>query len=215
MDCSGNQPLPLDRQLIVKHMFVRTGVRLKPAGESIRARDPLQKVEGFTLIELLVGVILLAIGFTASFALFIATVEQMRGAQQRNETQALVEADIALVQQSNDRYTCSTVPCTIAASDRNEDQYVPPPATADFESFRSLCENNTLIDDLITSINGLPNPGGWRQTATAVTGASDPYANGQPNHRYQVRWIANDAAGNQILNRTLVLSPTVAGWCPV
>lgn len=222
MEGTSHQSFPLDRHLSMMRIVLHSRESLPIT----RRRADRRHGEGLTIVELLVAVFLLAIGLIASFALFTATVQQMRRTTQRNEAQAAVERDISLIQQGNDRYSCQSIPCDVAGADLNEDQYAPNPETdlATFNAFRDLCTDEGLLDDLFAWIAAQDNPPDangdpMRQPPARITADNEPYPyvvgdSVSASNRYQVRWIANDSAGNQIVNRTIVLTPTVASWCP-
>jgi type II secretory pathway pseudopilin PulG len=173
-------------------------------------------------VELLAGMVILVVAVTGSLTLFISTVRQSREAAIRNQLQAAVDEDLALVQQLNDRYRCgnlasSTDNCAVLNAEPNELQYAPaPPATASFpgsgyERFRTLCRDGTLTASLITAINGLPQPAGITRVAVAEDPVTGTGSNVLQAHRYRVTWTQT---GPSTELRQLYLTPSVARWCP-
>lgn len=162
---------------------------------------------GFSLVEMIVAAGLLAIVATGSAMLFILSNRQSSTTRSKQEQQAAISDDLATIQTLNERYTCSSGSCSIAASDPDEDSYYPSGTSAN-STFDGLCSSGGLLSNLITAINGTAAPASFsrlgisRQTPSLDSDSS--------THRYTITWV--DTSGRRLRQTTLV--PTVANWCP-
>ncbi len=189
------------------------------------AAAPACSSAGFTLVELLVGAVLLTIGLSMAASLATISNRSMIRSAQLGNQESLIDSDIAAIRNLAEIYTwCPGSGTTSAAAvsaagascasttPRTEAYYFPnnpvPPNTfaARVIAFENACDpnNNTpTIDELnialVAAINARAQPPGISRTV-----ANDDIA----AHRLRITY-----AGTNV-NRVVVLTPTVAAWCP-
>ena len=164
--------------------------------------------DGFSLVEVMLAAALMVIVAVGTTVLFTLSNSQTLQSRARQGEQAAISDDLATIQRLNDRYSCASGSCAIAASDPGENDYYPDTA-ADRATVDAQCNSGALIDNLITAIKSAATPASFgnlgirRRPASASS--DDPATN-----RYTVTWSSSD--GRQLRQVTLV--PTMAGWCP-
>ena len=173
-----------------------------------------QRNSGFSLVELLVAAVVMAIASMGGTYLFNQATSQARAISQTLEQQFAISNELAVIRDHNDRYTCSTIPCSVQTGGNppNQNQYVPanPDDPAHTPTFRQLCAVG-LADNLISDINSTPKLTSSEITRLASTDLSSTDSpSSTPPQRYLVRWSSNDG---RVL-RQVQLMPTVAAWCP-
>lgn len=170
---------------------------------------------GFSLVELLVAGLLMALSSLGGAYLFNQATRQARSISETLQQQFEIGNELAVIRDRNDRYTCTTIPCSVKrdGDPPNQEQYAPanPDNPAHTPTFRQLCQSG-LADNLISHINSAaPKQTGAAVIRTAsmdLTSTSPPSST--PPHRYLVRW---STAEGRVL-RQVELIPTVAAWCP-
>ena len=173
-----------------------------------------QRISGFSLVELLVAGVIMVISSVAATFLFNQATRQATFISKSFEYQFAISNQLAVILDHNDRYTCSTINCSVqtAGNPPNQNQYVPanPDDPTHSPTFRQLCAVG-LADNLISHINSIPKITGNEITLHASTDLSSSVSpSSLPPHRYLVRWSTTDG---RIL-RQVQLVPTVAAWCP-
>lgn len=164
--------------------------------------------DGFSLVEVMLAAALMVIVAVGTAVLFTLSNRQTLESRIRQGEQAAISNDLATIQRLNDRYSCASGSCAIAASDPGENDYYPG-TTATRASVDAQCSSGALIDNLITAINAAATPASFSNLGIrrrpASANSDDPATN-----RYMVTWSSSD--GRQLRQVTLV--PTMAGWCP-
>ncbi len=178
-----------------------------------------QQARGFSLIEMVQAAAILLMVAGAAATVVIRTGSMTRATQVRYALEAAVDADVAVVQQLNDRYTCASGTCAVASSQPDRSGYFPSRTGVDADSnnlddgtqaFELKCLSPTeLVNPLVSAINALPQPSGLNRTAEADTVPSSGTA--LAYHRYTVTYTATE--GGEVM-RQLTLTPTTVAWCP-
>lgn len=198
-----------------------------------RLQQFCQPDAGFSLVEVVISALLLLVSTVAVMSVFDYSILSLRRSSDRDAIAAAISADVAAIERMNDRYSCS-----IATGACSDDESIPMPTkytyapgrtAAGWLPFKQLCDTpttqagNGLATALIAKIN---------QTSAITTSSNgrdlviprsakphpdnnkaDPLPDGTtivyPRHLYIVEW-----APAQGPRRELVLTPTVANWCP-
>jgi type II secretory pathway pseudopilin PulG len=195
--------------------------------------------DGFTMVELLLGatVLALVIGGFASMSLISSRTSRQSGIS--NEIEALIDQDMAAIADLNRRYTCCPGSCTdnaatIAASADcqdasgnkpvagDENYYTPlqpslsSTPTSAMSAYEQACINGTVVNNLITAIQGLAlptatSPGILRRSIPIKV--TEPADSPSPSHR--IRWsYTGEYQGRTITSRMASMIPHTAQWCP-
>ena len=198
-----------------------------------------QKLDaGFSITEGIVSVFILTTIVAIGASLFTVSIKNSNNIQLRRDQQDAIERDLASVYAYNDNYSCQTIDsdgCGITTTNPNpgEDDYVPEFLTIDDAStiedeasdslnwFREKCglaSNGSLSPDpvkifsygVVTGVNDLPSPD------LGITRSANQMLNSMPSDgsinsifSYQVSYSYN----GQVIRR-VVLTPTIAAWCP-
>lgn len=172
---------------------------------------------GFTLIELLVSSVILVVAVTGSIVAFNLVTSSVRGTGLRANQSRIIDRDIALINELSEVYgTCATPagssdPSGCTDSEPGESFYYFPADPTNITAFEAACEDGSIVDNFIASVNGtatgadvnIPTTTGvvTRQNAVRVAGT---------NHLVRITW--NDADGDQL--RQVEVLPIVTAWCP-
>jgi prepilin-type N-terminal cleavage/methylation domain-containing protein len=182
---------------------------------------PAQQTRGFSLIEMIQAAAILLMVAGAAATVVIRTGSITRATQERYALEAAVDADVAVIQQLNDRYTCAnvTATCAVASGQVDRNGFFPLRTGVDADrnnlddgtqAFELKCLSpSTLVNPLVAVINALPNPNGLTRSAAVDTVPSSGTA--LAYHRYTVTYTAT-ASGEMM--RQLTLTPTTVAWCP-
>jgi prepilin-type N-terminal cleavage/methylation domain-containing protein len=194
--------------------------RFRPQAQRHRASQ-----QGFSLTEVMVAGVVGGVIFTTVAGMNNLSQKAILTSLQREQTEAAVNSDLNTIRQMMINYTwCSgqgsvtpsadTGRCRKSLSERDKPGYYSPnqniPDAAknpgDRDKFKTACQDtgtssNSFLSGLIASINSktLPVSAGVTRTVTISDGRSK---------RLQITY------SGKTLNRTLLMTPTVAGWCP-
>ncbi|QPN58975.1 prepilin-type N-terminal cleavage/methylation domain-containing protein [Synechococcus sp. CBW1002] len=187
---------------------------------------------GFNLIELLISSVILLITLVGAVTISVTSSMNSFRTGQRYEQEGAIDADLALIQRYNDRFTCRSGTCEIHEKDNSS---APPMTKDDFfpdaapSSTQPDTNNDGIADtaetaleavqdrcrylnnlDLVTELKALietdlPVPTGLQRTI-AVDSATQGGA-----HRYTVTYT--NLASNEVM-RQMTLSPATVSWCP-
>jgi prepilin-type N-terminal cleavage/methylation domain-containing protein len=207
-----------------------------PAAQSVAL--PLQRrqrsSEGFSLVELLVGMVLVAIASAGSALVLISSNNTLQTARTNDRSEALIDDDVARMQELSTRLTCcsgactttpATVPspatavCLTGASPGDKGYYYPVinagesapflenPATA---TPPGLCNNGGIGNAMVTAMNASGNAPDADFTAAGLsrTPARVDAADGR-NHLVRVTY-----SSGLVSRRVVYVLPPAASWCP-
>jgi type II secretory pathway pseudopilin PulG len=204
-------------------------------GKSRPRRHPHALVQGgFSLVEGLISALLLLVSTVAILGVFNYSLQSLRRSSNRDDLSAAISADVAAIELMNDNYACdiTTGLCNSINSEQagpTKYTYAPGSADSGWLTFKQLCDTPTtsttpgLSTALIAEIN---------QTATifassngqslSIPRSAKPHPDNNkpdtlpnssqaiyPRHQYLVEWIPPQGS-----KRLLLLTPTVANWCP-
>lgn len=170
---------------------------------------------GLSSVEVIVSAALFAIAVTALAGVFNSSLQAIKRVSSRDSTSAVINADLAKIQQLNDYYSCVSGSCAVTsleASPPDQFQYAPSNADATaFSEFAALCQNSpvNLSQALVEQIG--PNSTLASEGSSIVitrTARLHPN-NGSSLHLYIVEWTPSQGAITQV-----TLSPAVSRWCP-
>lgn len=195
---------------------------------------------GFSLPEVLIGAFLVSLAIAGALSLQIGgTLTRNRSSTTDRHT-ALIDADIANIQELARRYTWCSGSASFSGANCNgvgpgqEDYYFPDlnestgeqcsadpldntiPFNAGCNAFRNACVNTTappaggLLGPLITAIGGTPVGLSTDPVPLTRTVAVDNAA----AHRLRISYTYNDGANPTAIRRVVTLFPPVANWCP-
>jgi prepilin-type N-terminal cleavage/methylation domain-containing protein len=182
---------------------------------------PASRARGFSLIEMIQAAAILLMVAGAAATVVIRTGSMTRATQERYAREAAVDAEVAVIQKLNDRYTCAnaTATCAVATTQVDRNGYFPPRSGVDADrnnlddgtqAFELKCLSPTaLVAPLVDVINALPDPNDLHRSAEVDTVPSSGTA--LAYHRYTVTYKAN--ASGEVM-RQLTLTPTTVAWCP-
>ena len=201
-----------------------------------------QKLDaGFSIPEGVVSVAILTTIVAIAASLFTVSIRNTNNIQLRRDQLDAIERDLARVYAYNDNYYCQTIDsddCGITTTNPNpgEDDYVPEFLTIDDENtiedeksdslnwFREKCglaSDGSLSPDavkifsygVVTGVNDLPSPD---LEDLEITRSANQMLNSMPSDgsinsifSYQVSY----SYGSEVIRR-VVLTPTIAAWCP-
>ncbi len=186
-----------------------------------RPAAPATQASGFSLIEMIQAAAILLMVAGAAATVVIRTSSITRATQLRYALEATVDADVAVIQQLNDRYACANAAgtCAVASGQVDRNSYFPPRSGVDddhnnlddgTQAFELKCLSPTaLVSPLVAVINALPNPNGLTRSAAVDSVPSSGTA--LAYHRYTVTYTAT--ASGEVM-RQLTLTPTTVAWCP-
>lgn len=170
------------------------------------------------MLELMIAVVLLTSTLLAAITLTNGTNRLHVGTVQLNDLQSQVDSDIAAIRRRAEIFTWCTGMGTFAATgttcasiNPNSDAYFFPNSSTsttanpflvgpEQTAFINACGTADLTAALVNDINSRPLPAGV--TSRVVTN-DDTTAN-----RLRITYTAPN------LSRLVVLTPTVAAWCP-
>lgn len=174
-----------------------------------RKRIP-PEARGVTLVELLVGSILLVIAFAMAATISGVNNRNLQTSATTADQDSLIDSDISAIRKISEEYTWCTGAGTLSASGSSCDSttardqnYYFPNNSANIALFEAACADTTAPDALnaalVYEINSRATLPGVTRTVSydSVTA-----------HRLRITY-----AGTNV-NRVLLLTPTVAGWCP-
>jgi hypothetical protein len=200
------------------------------SASSLRSGSP-----GFSLVELLVGSALLVLTGFAMASILQVTFRFLNQSGEGDAMTAAVNADQAQIEKLNTYYACPSGSCSLPSplpvNPPTKFQYAPSPTLINgnqvdlsaIQQFASLCRPANaaaaqLVDNLITAIQALPipvNPPSTPLFSREVEAVPTNFA--EQTHLYRVRWYyrePGDPAGELPPKRQILLTPTVAAWCP-
>ena len=193
---------------------------------------------GFAMVEMLMSVVITSLVLAVAAGLWGINTRAFQQQRLRNDQEALVDNDIAAMEDLAYRYTCCPGSCTtnattIAASPTckglngtgtpavgTEYYYFPyyAPTTSstsipNITSIENLCDNGILVTNLATTLSTYAQPG-QQLTRTVVaedppTNVPSPPANSSQSHRLRITYT-----GSNNLNRSTIIVPMAARWCP-
>lgn len=193
------------------------------------------------MVEMLMSVVITSLVLAVAAGLWAINSRAFQQQRLRNDQEALVDNDIAALEDLAYRYTCCPGTCTtnattIAASATckglngtgtpkvgTEYYYFPyyaPTAASipNITSVQNLCTNGTLVSNLVTALKTAPlttsNYAQAGQQLTRTVVAEDPPTTGTPPaDSSQSHRVRITYTGNN-LSRSTIIVPMAARWCP-
>ena len=189
-------------------------------------RRPPPPPNGFSLVEVVVSAAITGLVILGVANLWGQSSKVFQQLRQRNSQEALIEEDIATMEDLAYRYTCcpgscTTDPSTVAASATckgeegsgtpgvgTEYYYFPyynntAPTTPNIDAFRALCINGTLVTELANQMAAAPKSNAFTERGLTRSVVVDNAS----LHRVRV-----DYTGTNLQRSTMVV-PTAARWC--
>jgi hypothetical protein len=183
---------------------------------------------GFSIVEVTVSAAILTIATISVIGIFNSITYSLRQGSITDDIAAAISADAAEIESLNRNFTCKTGVCELAVEQApTKFDYAPDSSNIDGTSlFKDICIStdpaNNLLTNLLTQINqvsaitasnGLASVSIKRSARLHPDNFKPESDTGKiyPKHLYIVEWSPPAGAGSK---RMLVLSPTVANWCP-
>ncbi len=189
-------------------------------------------VNGFSLVEVVVSAAITGLVIMGVARLWGESSQMFQQLKNRNSQEALIEEDIATMEDLAYRYTCCPGSCTIdsatvAASPfckgeagngtpaiGTEYYYFPyysPTATSTqkIDDFEALCTNGTLVTELVNKLKEAPKAKAFEddKQGLGLTRSVSVEDDGKL-HRVRI-----DYYKNANLQRSTMVVPTAARWC--
>jgi prepilin-type N-terminal cleavage/methylation domain-containing protein len=187
----------------------------------------------FSMVELLVSLAITGLVIVGAGSLWGESSRMFQQLRLRNNQEAVVDDDIAAMEDLAYRYTCCPGTCTIdaaviAASATCAGQggdgkphvgteyyyfpyYAPiasyQPTPGNIQSVENLCSSGTLVDGLVTALKNAP------LTDTSYNKTGIPLKRTVVVDNALLHRIRVDYTGTN-LQRSTMLVPTAARWCP-
>ncbi len=204
-----------------------------PPSTPPRLQQSLQHDAGFSIVEVVISSLLLLVSTVAIMSIFDYSILSLRRSSDRNAIAAAISADVAAIERMNDRYSCSTSTGECSADDTlpapTKYTYAPGQTADGWLTFKQLCETPTtqgsagLATAMITKINQTTSiSASSNGRSLTIPRSAKPHPDNNkadvltvnttvvyPRHLYIVEWIPPQGP-----RRELVLTPTVANWCP-
>ncbi|MFM7169504.1 MAG: prepilin-type N-terminal cleavage/methylation domain-containing protein [Cyanobium sp.] len=196
---------------------------------------------GFAMVEMLMSVVITSLVLAVVAGLWAINSRAFQQQRLRNDQEALVDNDIAAMEDLAYRYTCCPGSCTtnattISASSTckgvngtgtpkvgTEYYYFPYYAAnatswPNSDAVKILCDNGTLVTQLVTDLKNAPlTTSTYAQTGQQLTRtvvAEDPPTTGTPPaDSSQSHRIRITYTGNNF-SRSTIIVPMAARWCP-
>lgn len=177
------------------------------------ARRRRRGADGSTILEALIATAIIGLAFAGAATLSAVQNRSQISSANLSTVQSQLDADVAAVRNLAETYTwCSgsggfngSATNCAGATAQTENYYFPIiSATTAIQNFETACNNTvsaTLNTALVTAINALALP----SLVTARTVVTDDIV----AKRLRINYTTTTGA-----SRTLVLTPTVAAWCP-
>lgn len=170
---------------------------------------------GFNLVELVVAAALMMATTIAIIGVFNTSIFSLRDSNSRDAMAAAISTDLSEIERLNDNYACPSGDCSVQSLAPTKYGYSPSTSDPGWANFEALCRNTSenLTQNLVDAINQIPSPTAIAQGNNIViqrTARLHPN-NGSDRHLYIVEWTPPSQQGPP---RQIVLSPSVAAWCP-
>jgi type II secretory pathway pseudopilin PulG len=184
-------------------------------------RRPPPPANAFSLVEVVVSAAITGLVIIGVARLWGESSQMFQQLRNRNSQEALIEDDIATMEDLAYRYTCcpgfcTTDPSVVAASPTCKGEagngteyyyfpYYPPLATStpNIDAFEALCTNGTLVTQLASQMAASPKSSLFtKQGLTRSVSVDD-----DDLHRVRI-----DYTGSNLQRSTMVV-PTTARWC--
>lgn len=193
---------------------------------SFRRRPP--PPNGFSLVEVVVSAAITGLVILGVANLWGQSSKVFQQLRQRNSQEALIEEDVATMEDLAYRYTCCPGSCTTTSSivgtsptcmgeEGNgtpaigtEYYYFPyysntATNTPNIDAFKDLCKNGTLVTELANQMAAAPKSKAFTDRGLTRTVKVDE--NDKSLHRVRI-----DYTGTNLQRSTMVV-PTAARWC--
>lgn len=190
--------------------------------------ESVTSASGFSLIELLVGVVLVGITAAAAAAILSSSNRALVGARTQDRRQALIDDDVARINNLSTRFTCCSGTCglsttgCLSSTPGNDRLYYPQldsdPNTAIPETAPQLedpstgaCNNGGIATAFIAQIqSSVPTTA----LATLNVSRTAPVRVSTTDGRdHRVRLTYRDSVSNREL-RVVDIQPIAASFCP-
>jgi len=197
----------------------------------IRIHKSAQIDAGFSLVEVVISALLLLASTVAIASIFDFSILSLRRSSERDAVAAAISADMAAIKLLNEHYTCDSESgsCNYDESQQimpSKHNYAPGKSDAGWATFKQLCDTPTTsastgissalitnisqVSAISTPINGQVIPIPRSVKPHPDNNKPEPDTNViYPRHLYIVEWSLPQGS-----KRELVLTPTVANWCP-
>jgi type II secretory pathway pseudopilin PulG len=189
-------------------------------------RRPPPPANAFSLVEVVVSAAITGLVIIGVARLWGESSQMFQQLKNRNSQEALIEEDIATMEDLAYRYTCCPGSCTIdsatvAASSTCKGEagngtpaigteyyyfpYYPPLATStpNIDAFEALCTNGTLVTQLASQMAAAPKSSLFTKQGLTRSVVVDNAS----LHRVRI-----DYTGTNLQRSTMVV-PTTARWC--
>ncbi len=197
----------------------------------IRIHKSDQIDAGFSLVEVVISALLLLASTVAIASIFDFSILSLRRSSERDAVAAAISADMAAIELLNEYYTCDSGSgtCNYDESQQtmpSKHNYAPGKSDTGWATFKQLCDTPTTsastgissalitklsqVSAISTPINGQVIPIPRSVKPHPDNNKPEPDTNViYPRHLYIVEWSPPQGS-----KRELVLTPTVANWCP-
>jgi len=185
-----------------------------------------QKLDaGFSITEGVVSVFILTTIVAIGASLFTVSIKNSNNIQLRQDQQDAIERDLASVYAYNDSYSCPTTSsCGTSITNPDEDDYVPEYSDSLRSWFQAKCglagdgslspNANLIFSNEVA--NGVEALDDTDLNSLGISRSANQRLNGMPSDgsinsifSYEVSYSVGGLAV-----RTVVLTPTIAAWCP-
>lgn len=193
---------------------------LKQSRLSIKHK-PANSDTGFSIVEIAVSAALLIITAIGVSSIFNRVTFSLQRSSANDAVASAISADLASIERLNNNYICKAGTCGVTTAPPTKFDYAPDSSNqAAIASFKDLCQSGNISANLITLINQDPSVAIANSTAAiSINRAAKPHPDNlndsdYPRHLYIVEWKWKFPNSEKEFKRMIILSPTVANWCP-
>lgn len=193
---------------------------LKPSGLSIKD-ESTNRDTGFSIVEIAISAALLIITAIGVSSIFNRVTFSLRRSSAYDAVASAISADLASIERLNNNYTCKAGTCGVTTAPPTKFDYAPDSSNQTaMASFKDLCQSGNISAKLITLIDQIPSLTTANSTAAiSINRTVKPHPDNlndtdYPRHLYIVEWKWKLPDSEKEFKRMIVLSPTVANWCP-
>jgi prepilin-type N-terminal cleavage/methylation domain-containing protein len=188
-------------------------------------------MNGFTIVELLVGLLLISIAFTGSAMVLMSGNRSLQTARMDDRSEALIDDDVARMNELSTRLTCCDGTCTtspsanippptdgcLPANPGDQEYYYPviKPSVVGLIPFledpaTGQCNNGGIGDAMISEMNSDGNAPDADFTATGLSRTAERVdSSDDKNHLVRLTYSLDSES-----RRVVYVLPPAAAWCP-